>query len=193
MLTLLRVMVSCRTLVPFNGPFSSNLSASGFDVINCGPSPTAICPLCNWWPLLAASHSALFSWPDMNQEASTQQYHVVFYIPLHQPSLHFLIIPQHLKKTQCRQWSRGGISHSVTAYQPRFTSTSSLTHHWCKQENRLLTYQHWKLMNCSVSCVTWTFTMAVTLLSVSAQAASSIIFNCQMAVLSPSKAAEEYV
>lgn len=89
-----------------------------------------------------------------------------FYILLHQPSLHFLIIPQHLKKTQCRQWSGGGISHSVTAYQPRFTSTSSLTHHWCKQENRLLTYQHWKLMNCSVSCVTWTFTMAVTLLSV---------------------------
>lgn len=46
-LTLLRVMVSCRTVVPFNGPFSSNLSASGFDVINCGPSHTAICPSCN--------------------------------------------------------------------------------------------------------------------------------------------------
>lgn len=193
MLTLLGVMVSCRTLVPFNGPFSSNLLALGFDVVNCGPSPTAICPLCKWWPLLAASHSALFSWPDMNQEASTQQYHVVFIFSYTNHLCTFLSSPQHLKKTQCRQWSRGGISHSVTAYQPCFTSTSSLTHHWCKQENRLLTYQHRKLMNCSVSCVTWTFTMAVTLLSVSAQAASSIIFNCQMAVLSPSKAAEEYV
>lgn len=46
-LTLPRVMVSFRTVVPFNGPFSSNLSASGFDVVNCGPSHTAICPSCN--------------------------------------------------------------------------------------------------------------------------------------------------
>lgn len=41
-----------------------------------------------------------------------------FYILLHQPSLHFLIIPQHLKKTQCRQWSGGGdltLCHSISA------------------------------------------------------------------------------
>lgn len=76
MLTLLRFTVSCMTAVPFNRPFSSNVSASRFDAIKCGPSHTAICPSCNWWSLLATLHSALFS--DINQEASTQQHRVVF-------------------------------------------------------------------------------------------------------------------
>lgn len=73
-LTALRVMVTCRDVLPFNGPFSSNLWASSFDVINCEPSHTVICLSSNWWPMLATLHSALslsLTWPQKSPHSSS--------------------------------------------------------------------------------------------------------------------------
>lgn len=101
-------MASYRVVVPFNGPFSSNWSASRFDVSNCGPSHTAICPSCNWWSLLATLHSALLSQPDINQKVSTQQHHVVFEVDsLTLTVSAFSYHIHHFKNTPSRQWSRG--------------------------------------------------------------------------------------
>lgn len=113
-------MVSCRTVVPFNGQFSSNLLASGFGVINCGPSHTAIWPSCNWWQLLATLHSALFSQPDIKPRSLHSAVPCGFRTGFSYANcLHFSYHPHHLKKTQCRQWSMAGgditLCHTVSA------------------------------------------------------------------------------
>ncbi len=183
-------MVSFRTVVPFNGPFSSHLSASGFDVVNCGPSHTATCPSCYLWQSLATLHSALCSQPDIKQEASAQQYRVVLELDFLTPAICTFLSPLPLEKTQCRQWSSGEnitLCHTILAAFHKYIQLNASLVQTRKHFAHITTVKADKLFPvCHVDSTT-----AIKLLSVLAQTASSIIFNCQRVVLNHSSAAEE--